>query len=103
MSSADIPTPDNLCDRWELTTPTMAGFSDNAGSTTRERHIGIAEVECDIEANGRVQGGRRRPTLRRIARLSGRLGRAKYVARRGRDLVSRRCPSPKGETGMAFV
>ncbi len=51
LPTQDLPRPDesNYCGRYEYTWPTVAGFSPNKGTATRERRFGRAFAECDLE------------------------------------------------------
>jgi hypothetical protein len=119
MSAGDLPSPSNLCDRYELTRPSIAGYSDNDDpNLKRQRRVGIAEVECDIEMNERAfkidgdgrpfvgsrgcHGDSGGPALWRDA--SGKLlagGVMSYTDTT--PLLGVACPSERGETGIAFV
>ena len=121
MQAAEVPTPDNLCERYELTTPTIAGFSRNGDwDAPSLRRIGLAEVECDIEADGRafkLDGHGRDFVGSRIcpgdsggpAMWRGRFGRYEVggVNSFGDNwtgpLSNNQCPSDRGESGEAFV
>ncbi|HEX2731260.1 MAG TPA: trypsin-like serine protease [Polyangiaceae bacterium] len=113
-----LPTPSNLCSRYELTRPFIVGYSNNTVPTVPEqRRVGIAEVECDIEMENRafkVDGDGRPfigsracpgdsggPALWRDASNVLQLG---GVISYGDDgVLVGECPGVRGETGLSFV
>src|SRR6478609_10169693 len=114
MSANDLPSPSNLASRYDETTTTIVGFSDNAGSTTPRRRAGIAAVENDIEADGRAFkiDGHGRPFVGSRGCKGDSGGPALW--RDGQGLLTLggvmsytdtffidACPSERGETGVA--
>jgi hypothetical protein len=118
MAAQDLPSAANLASRYELTRPLIAGFSDNnLVGGTRQRRVGIAEVENDIEMEGRAfkVDGHGRPFLgsRGCAGDSG----GPALWRNSSNVLTlggvlsytdttpliTACPSERGETGIAFI